>query len=75
MEYTKGEWRYFRLPEGWRIEESKGEQIAFSIPNEGNAHLIAAAPRLVDLLLESRQSIRGDWRERRDKVLKEAGLL
>lgn len=37
-----------------------------------NAHLIAAAPELFELLKESQETIGGDWRERRDKILDKA---
>ena len=36
---------------------------------EANARLIAAAPELLALLDESKRSIGGDWRERRDDAL------
>lgn len=39
---------------------------------ETNAHLIAAAPEMLDLLVESQTSIGGDWRERRDAAIKKA---
>lgn len=38
-----------------------------------NAKLIAKAPEMAELLMESKESIGSDWRERRDKVLREAG--
>lgn len=36
------------------------------------AHLIAAAPELLALLVESQRSIGGDWRERRDAAIAKA---
>jgi hypothetical protein len=33
--------------------------------------LIAAAPKLLALLIESQESIGGDWRDRRDAVIAE----
>ncbi len=48
MNYKK--WSTYKLPEGWRVEAENGEQIAFSIPKEANAHLIAAAPDMYEAL-------------------------
>ena len=39
---------------------------------EANARLIAAAPELLALLVESQRSIGGDWRERRDAAIAKA---
>jgi hypothetical protein len=39
---------------------------------EANARLIAAAPELLALLVESQDSIGGDWRERRDALVAKA---
>ncbi|WP_414613948.1 hypothetical protein [Stenotrophomonas muris] len=40
--------------------------------NDANARLIAAAPELLALLVESQRSIGGDWRERRDAAIAKA---
>lgn len=37
-----------------------------------DAHLISAAPDLLQLLIESQTSIGGDWRERRDAAVAKA---
>lgn len=39
------------------------------------AALFEAAPELAQLLLESREYIGGDWRDRRDSVLSRIGLV
>ena len=82
MAYTKGEWRplYSHVDptsgkEIWYIGAAGKEGIANKIYSRANAHLIAAAPKLAELLFESRQCIDNNWRERRDKILKKAGLL
>jgi hypothetical protein len=49
--------------------------VSDTTEDEANAHLIIAAPELGALLLESRESIGGDWHERRDAILKKAGLI
>lgn len=52
-DYTRGKWRCYKLPEGWRIESVEwriGQQIAFSIPNEANARLMASAPDMYEAL-------------------------
>lgn len=41
-------------------------------PSIFNAQLIAAAPELLALLIESQDSIGGDWRERRDAAIAKA---
>ena len=78
--FTKGEW----IKQGSFIFSSEkpprliAEVIRHNMSfneQQANAHLIAAAPRMAGLLLESREFIGGDWRERRDKVLKEVGVL
>jgi hypothetical protein len=43
--------------------------------DEANAKLMASAPEMAELLMESRENIGGDWRDRRDAILKKAGLL
>lgn len=40
-----------------------------------NIRLWAASPELASLLMESRENIGGNWRDRRDEVLRKAGLL
>jgi hypothetical protein len=39
---------------------------------DANARLMAAAPELLALLIESQDSIGGDWRERRDAAIAKA---
>ena len=41
-------------------------------PSEANARLIAVAPDLLALLVESQENIGGDWRERRDAAIAKA---
>jgi hypothetical protein len=40
--------------------------------SDANANLIAAAPDMLALLIESQANIGGDWRERRDAAIKKA---
>lgn len=57
MNYTKGEWRCFKMPGGWQVERVNGEQIAFSIHNEANANLIAVAPNMYSFLKDLQRAI------------------
>jgi hypothetical protein len=52
--------------EAWRTADPEGM---------ANARLISAVTDLAELLMESRDIVGDDWRERRDSVLKKAGLL
>jgi hypothetical protein len=86
--YTKGEWIkqneisvdgyhiYSRLTDDdLAIVVDKSDDGTGEDETEANARLMVAAPKMAELLLESREFIGGDWRERRDEVLKEAGVL
>lgn len=79
MEYTKGEWKVEVLGQGmWEILSgeylvaSSGCPESIKEKNEsiGNAHLIAAAPRMVDTLLMVREELvfGGDWETARNKI-------
>lgn len=52
---------------GSRIAQTSGEHMTQDA--EANARLIAAAPELLALLIESQSDIGGDWRERRDALI------
>jgi hypothetical protein len=47
-------------------------QVDSGMYQEANARLIAAAPELLALLIESQENIGGDWRSRRDAVIAKA---
>jgi hypothetical protein len=49
-----------------------GELVCDIVYHEGDANLIAAAPDLLALLIESQNNIGGDWRERRDAIIRKA---
>jgi len=86
--HTKGPWRAIyrgfdqdanwvsRIP--YAIERVVGGAVApiadvCDQPQaEANAALLAAAPELLALLIESQDSIGGDWRERRDAAVAKA---
>jgi len=52
LNYTKGEWKTYKWEEGFRLESNTGENIAYSIIGEANAHLISAAPEMYEALTE-----------------------
>lgn len=80
--HTKGPWRVVRA----NPSPTSGEwMIAGATPGyfaevrdcgsgdiQANARLIAAAPELLELLVQSQESIGGDWRERRDALIAKA---
>lgn len=80
--HTAGEW-HVGGQQKCTIYDKFGQRIANSfegvmathrtdIECEANARLIAAAPQLLALLVESQRSIGGDWRERRDSAIAKA---
>ena len=46
--------------------------VARLVISDADRALIAAAPKLLALLIESQEHIGGDWRERRDAAIREA---
>ncbi len=74
-EFTKGKYNYTKrieqnFPCGCHIDEMIDGSYGITYCPK---HKVA--PDMALLLLESREFIGGDWRERRDKILKKAGLL
>ena len=47
-------------------------EITMTFNSLANARLIAVAPDLLALLVESQENIGGDWRERRDAAIAKA---
>ena len=54
-----------------RITTDSGITVAY-VADPDTATMMAAAPDLLSLLLESQSSIGGDWRQRRDTALANA---
>lgn len=56
------------------IEGKRNIPVIFKANREriANAMLMAAAPELLALLIESQENIGGDWRERRDAAIAKA---
>ena len=52
MNYTKGEWKLFRLSQHhhWKIKTGEDNDFIDCGMNEANAHLIAAAPDMYEAL-------------------------
>lgn len=50
----------------------EGMWVAYGPSMDANALLISAAPELLALLVESQESIGGDWRKRRDALIAKA---
>lgn len=55
---------------GYLPKESEGGGV--QLFTEQDARLIATAPELLALLMESQKFIGGDWRERRDALIAKA---
>lgn len=77
--FTPGEWRAELVgvssagPEGENVYEiTNGHQRIAEYVAECDAPLLAAARELLALLIESQESIGGDWRERRDALIAKA---
>lgn len=67
-----GRWPYNCIA---RIPEMFGQDCKTPGAHVANARLIEAAPELLALLIESQQSIGGDWRERRDAAVAKATTI
>lgn len=72
-------WHVYKSGQDYWITDGASKAVALvyseSAPAKDNARLIAAAPQMAQLLIESQTNIGGGWRQRRDEVLKRAGLL
>lgn len=77
--HTAGPWTVLALPYEKFVEVRANEGysiVAHVFFNNGNrdetARLIAAAPELLELLIDSQSDIGGDWRKRRDSAIAKA---
>lgn len=69
---TRGPWKVTYDGDSLPIIDSPLAIIALVRTNEDDANLLAAAPELLALLIESQDSIGGDWRNRRDAAIAKA---
>jgi hypothetical protein len=60
-------WDYWRAGKDYKIEQEVKDRLYER--ETANARLIAAAPELLKLLVESQEYIGGDWRDRRDAAI------
>ena len=89
--YTKGPWKLdkedtsergeYTPPQVFSIADIDNPKIVCTLAVRNgvteidNGKLIACAPEMAEMLMESRDSIGGDWRDRREALLKKAGVI
>jgi len=77
MNYTKGEWKIYKVPAAFLINTDNMENIA-SCSNQANAHLISAAPDMYEACKEMLEELKitkgaaGIWLVRWAKALAKA---